>query len=146
MSPDNCHKSERIMAWISPELKDHLDQVIHQRRRENPRFRMSDLIREAVRIVIDNDSQIMGSRAYQVRTFQRQADRLAADIQTAEQTIALLQNVNLQLLAIVSALSLKQQGREIEPQQLIELAVKAAQGDKARQTLKQLKSAATQDK
>ncbi|MCI0713725.1 MAG: hypothetical protein L0154_26440 [Chloroflexi bacterium] len=146
MSPENRQKSERIMAWISPELKDHLDQVISQRRKKNPRYRMSDLIREAVRHVIDNDSQIMGSKAHQVRTFQRQADRLAANIQTAEQTVALLQNVNLQLLAIVSALSLKQQGRDIEPQQLIDLAIKSAQGDKARQTLQHLKSMTTKDK
>ena len=120
------HKSERIMAWITPQLKAHLDQIVRQRHKHNPKYRISDLVRDALRAVVDDEAEILGSRAHQVRTVGKHVNRLQQEINRLMAQLAFTQQVLLQMLAITSAVQLDHQGQKVTPQQLITMCIKAA--------------------
>ena len=87
----------------------------------------------------------MGSKAHQVRTFKRVADGLQERLDETEQNLALMLNVLIQLVAIVSALQLKQgQNKEVDPQKLMEIAMRAAVGEKGLATLQQMLALSSQ--
>jgi hypothetical protein len=144
MPPTNSHlKSERVTAWITPDLKTKVDQVVKQTRKRQGDYTTADLVRQAIRQMIDQQEEVLGSKAHQVRTFKKHADHLEARLVAVERRLSLLSSVTLQLLAIVSAVQLKATGQsEVDPQRLIELAIRAAVGDKGIATLNELKTLA----
>jgi hypothetical protein len=129
-STNQRRKSARITAWITPDLKAKVDQVVTQQRKQQRDYTTADLVRAAIRQLIDQQAEIMGSKAHQVRTFKFQADRLVHHLDTLEARLALLGNITLQLLATVSAVQLKSSrpASAVDPQGLIDLAVRAAHG------------------
>ena len=138
-------KSERISVWITPELKANIDQIVHRSRKDDRTYSISDFLRDAIRSFIDQQADVLGSRAFQVRTVGKHIDRLQEHINTLENRLALSQQVLLQLLAITASVQLEKLGQKVKPQQLIDVSIQSATSNDGRALLEYLNTLATDD-
>jgi hypothetical protein len=135
-------------------MHEKIQQIVSKRERE---FTTADFIRAALHQQLDQQVEILGSKAHQVRTFQQQAERLSAQLRHAEGQLRLLMAVNLHLLLLVSAVVMghikavehgaAQAGaplarQPILPQTLLDHALRLATGGEGRETLRQIAEAA----
>ncbi len=70
--PDHKRFEARLNVYVSSELQRKLEQIRDQR---GPKVTVPDLVREAIRLYIDNEEEIIGSR----RHFQRGLRETIAD-------------------------------------------------------------------
>jgi hypothetical protein len=138
-------KTQRVGVWLTPELRAHLEQILAARRKYDPSTKLSDVLREALRAFVDQEEEILGSKAHQVKTFKRVADDLSQQLIEAEERLSLLLSVILQLMTIASTIQIKHlQQKDLDPQRLIETAIKSAVGDKGLATLQDIQALAEQ--
>jgi len=97
------------------------------RNQRNP----NDVIREAVRLLLDNQAEVIGSKRHFQKTLQERMDAFEAHItqqmDVAQDLLVFYQHVLLHLLAISAAAQLTRLGSiAIQPGQLLERALIAA--------------------
>jgi predicted DNA-binding protein len=113
-------KTTRRSVAMTPEMRSRLKQLVSKQGRE---MTESDLIREAIRLYLDEQQDLIGSRRHFAKSFQDRIDRL-------EYATAFHLNVLTYLLASALALMLPHFTKErTSAQQLIQQAIIAARRD-----------------
>lgn len=106
------HRSSISMTqamWIK------LEQVVENRR--DPKFKVSDAMREAIRFYLDHQEDLIGSRKHFGKSLQNR-------ISLHEQTMLFTLHAILLLMARLFAYLIKSRdGRDIEPMKLIESSI-----------------------
>ncbi len=91
-------KTVRAQFWLTPELDKRLEQVLATHERGYTR---AELIRDALRRYLDQETEVLGSKAHQVKTFQKHVETLQTQLNTLEQRLMALQQTHLQLSLLV---------------------------------------------
>ena len=65
------------------------------------RYTRTELIRDALRRYLDQETEVLGSKAHQVKTFQKHAETLQTQLNMLEQRLMALQQTHLQLSLLV---------------------------------------------
>lgn len=113
-------RTVRRSIALTRETRDLLVQLAHK---QGSRVTPSDLIREAIRLYLERQEDVLSSRRHFSRTFQDRIERL-------EQDIAFHLNVLVHLQAAALARMLAHLTKErVSPQQLIQQAIIAARRD-----------------
>lgn len=113
-------KTIRRSIAMTPEMHSRLEQLVSKQGRD---ITESDLIREAIRLYIDEQQDIIGSRRHFARSFQDRIDRL-------EYTLEFHLNVLLLLLANALPQMLPHFTKErVAAPQLLQQAIIAARRD-----------------
>lgn len=106
------HRSSISMTQA---MWDRLGQVVQER--HDPKFNTSDAIREAIRLYLDQQADLIGSRKHFSKSLQR-------NLTLHEQTILFTLHALLLLIARMFAYFIKHQnGREIDPLVLIHSSI-----------------------
>ncbi|MBI5928208.1 MAG: hypothetical protein HY862_02785 [Chloroflexi bacterium] len=148
--PTPSKKTVRAQLWLTPELNLRLEQLLATRDRAYTR---ADLIRDALRHYLDQEAEVLGSKAHQVKTFQKQTDALQNLLKVMEQRLLALQQAHLQLSLLVFSILVghvrgveqvaTQSGqplpqKSVATQTLLEHALRLAQSGEGRSMLEQI--------
>jgi hypothetical protein len=112
-------------AYFSEEMWTHLHQIARKRADGTT---ANDLLREAARMLIENEADVLGSRRHFQNTLQQRVDRLEDELVTAtlhsNGVIVFYLHTIIQMLALGLAHLLSSSGKvQVSPQQLIQKAV-----------------------
>jgi metal-responsive CopG/Arc/MetJ family transcriptional regulator len=143
-------KTVRAQLWLTPELNQKLEQLIAKRERSYTR---ADLIRDAIRRFVDEEAEVLGSKAHQARTFQKSVEQITEQLIQMEQRLATLNQVQLQLCLLVFSILVShvraveqaavQTGaalpqKNVSPQTLLDHALRLTQSGEGQSALAQI--------
>ncbi|CAG0975595.1 hypothetical protein ANRL2_01986 [Anaerolineae bacterium] len=143
-------KTVRAQFWLTPELDKRLEQVLATHERGYTR---AELIRDALRRYLDQESEVLGSKAHQTKTFQKHVEVLQTQLGAMEQRLTALQQTHLQLSLLVYSIlvghvrGVEQQAtqngsplpqKSVSTQTLLEHALRLAQSGEGRSILAQI--------
>ncbi len=118
-------------VYLAPEMWNYLGQLARQRGRD---CNENTLIREALRLYIENQVEVLGSRRHFQRSFQERIDQLEARLTEQAKHQAQTTHFHLHLLTQLVAFALAHlisglTRREITAEQLIQKAILEARRD-----------------
>lgn len=124
MPKDRAFSVQRTL-YMTPEMWDHLHQIALSRGRDCTE---NNLMREAIRAFLDEQTEVIGSRRHFQKSFQQRLDQLDAQVQRVAvqqtQILTFYLTVVIHLLAFSLAPLLHHLTKTpITPQQLIQKAV-----------------------
>ncbi|GIK64313.1 MAG: hypothetical protein BroJett018_21070 [Chloroflexota bacterium] len=114
-SDEDFRYGHRSSISMTQAMWEKLCQVVTNRR--DPKFKTSDAVREAIRLYLDNEEDLIGSRKHFSKSLQR-------SLSLHEQTILFTLHALLLLVARLFVYIIKSRdGRDVDPMWLIESSI-----------------------
>src|SRR5262249_16800255 len=115
--------------YMTPEMWAYLEQLARQRGRD---CQENDIIREAIRAYLDDQADVVGSRRYFQRSFQKRLDQVDTSDHADAARLLFYLHILIHLVAFsVASLITLLSRKEITAQQLVERAVIQARKDES---------------
>lgn len=112
---NDYHLNHRSSISMTQAMWEKLCQVVTNRR--DPKFKTSDAVREAIRLYLDNEEDLIGSRKHFSKSLQR-------SLSLHEQTMLFTLHALLLLVARLFVYIIKSRdGRDVDPLLLIESSI-----------------------